>query len=223
MRGLMAGPRQLQVVTTRPRPLHEDFDVSSRNGATAMAARAPADHRRHARGSAADLRRARGASAEESIAWAIETFHPRLCFAVSFQKTSSVMIDIAHRIDPEARFFYLDTEVLFAGDLCHARRARGALRDRVRAVHSGHLTEEQARAVGRNSGREPDECCATRKVETMRRALDGHRLLGLGDSHAGLRDACRGGPQVRLGQAVRPLEAEPAGGLDRQGGLELHQ
>ena len=52
-------------------------------------------------------------SAEEAIAWAIETF-PRLGFAVSFQKTSSVIIDIAHRIDPEARFFYLDTELLFA-------------------------------------------------------------------------------------------------------------
>ena len=29
----MAAPRQLEVVTTRPRPLHEDFGVSSRNGA----------------------------------------------------------------------------------------------------------------------------------------------------------------------------------------------
>jgi len=29
----MDSPRQLQVVTTRPRPLHEDFDASSRNGA----------------------------------------------------------------------------------------------------------------------------------------------------------------------------------------------
>ena len=37
----------------------------------------------------------------------------RLGFAVSFQKTSSVIIDIAHRIEPDARFFYLDTELLF--------------------------------------------------------------------------------------------------------------
>ena len=52
-------------------------------------------------------------SAPETIAWAIETFHPRLRFACSFQKTTSVTIDIAHRIEPTANFFYLDTEVLF--------------------------------------------------------------------------------------------------------------
>ncbi len=51
--------------------------------------------------------------ADEAIAWAIETFHPALKFATSFQKTSSVTIDIAHGIKPDARFFYLDTELLF--------------------------------------------------------------------------------------------------------------
>ena len=29
----MAAPRQLEVVGARPRPLHEDFDASSGNGA----------------------------------------------------------------------------------------------------------------------------------------------------------------------------------------------
>src|SRR5204862_249854 len=42
-----------------------------------------------------------------------EAFHPRLRFALSFQKTSSVIVDIAHRVNPSARFFYLDTELLF--------------------------------------------------------------------------------------------------------------
>ena len=52
-------------------------------------------------------------SAAEAIAWAIERFHPDLRFAVSFQKTSSVMVDMVHRIAPDARFFYVDTELLF--------------------------------------------------------------------------------------------------------------
>ena len=51
--------------------------------------------------------------AEEAIAWAVETFGPKLGFAVSFQKTSSVIVDMAHRLDPGARFFYIDTELLF--------------------------------------------------------------------------------------------------------------
>src|SRR5918996_963123 len=52
-------------------------------------------------------------SAEEILEWTIETFHPHLYFACSFQKTSSVIIDIAQKIEPETRFFYLDTDVLF--------------------------------------------------------------------------------------------------------------
>ena len=40
-----------------------------------------------------------GLGAADAIAWALETFHPRLRFAASFQKTSSVTIDIAHRIE----------------------------------------------------------------------------------------------------------------------------
>ena len=35
-----------------------------------------------------------GLDAEDAVAWALETFQPRLRFACSFQKTSSVTIDI---------------------------------------------------------------------------------------------------------------------------------
>ena len=42
-----------------------------------------------------------------------EASAPTLRFAVSFQKTSSVIVDIAHRLNPEARFFYVDTGLLF--------------------------------------------------------------------------------------------------------------
>ena len=54
-----------------------------------------------------------GLSAQETIAWAIRTFHPRLRFAASFQKTSSVTVDIVSKLVPDPHFFYLDTDVLF--------------------------------------------------------------------------------------------------------------
>ena len=59
---------------------------------------------------AADLE---DASAEEALRWALETFSPRMYIACSFQKTSSVTVHLAHSINPDARFFYLDTDVLF--------------------------------------------------------------------------------------------------------------
>ena len=53
------------------------------------------------------------ASAEEALGWALQTFNPRMYIACSFQKTSSVTVHMANAIDAEARFFYLDTDVLF--------------------------------------------------------------------------------------------------------------
>jgi phosphoadenosine phosphosulfate reductase len=169
----MPVPRQLPVVTTRPRPLHEDFDVSSRNGANGNGR---GKHLPVINGKVVDPRSISAEleemSATESIAWAIETFGPRLGFAVSFQKTSSVIIDIAHGIDPQARFFYLDTELLFA----ETHATRDALAGRygvkferfVQANPPGLRERWEA-----NLWRESDECCATRKVETMHRALEG--------------------------------------------------
>ena len=114
-----------------------------------------------------------GMGADEAIAWAVEAFHPGLRFAVSFQKTSSVVVDIAHRAEPEARFFYLDTELLFP----ETYATRDAL-----AAHfgiefdrfAGISVPEQERLHGGNLWRrDPDACCGIRKVEAMREALDG--------------------------------------------------
>jgi phosphoadenosine phosphosulfate reductase len=111
--------------------------------------------------------------AEEAIAWAIETFHPGLLFAVSFQKTSSVMIDIAHRTEPGARFFYLDTDLLFP----QTYATRDALAERYSIEfqsHAGISLEQQEERHGANLWRRhPDACCGIRKVEPMREALDG--------------------------------------------------
>jgi phosphoadenosine phosphosulfate reductase len=112
-----------------------------------------------------------GKSAEEALRWAIETFHPRLYIACSFQKTTSVTIDIAHRIEPEARFFYLDTDVLF--EETYATRDTLAERYGISFDRYHNLTlEEQAQLHGDELwAREPEHCCEIRKVEPMREAL----------------------------------------------------
>jgi phosphoadenosine phosphosulfate reductase len=114
-----------------------------------------------------------GRSAEDVIAWAIETFHPELYFATSFQKTSSVIIDIAQRIEPETRFFYLDTDVLFQET--YETRDRLAERYGIEFErYSGISLDEQERVYGGELwNRQPDACCGIRKVEPMREALSG--------------------------------------------------
>jgi phosphoadenosine phosphosulfate reductase len=156
----------------RLRPLHEDFEVPSGNGASANGHRpVPSIN-----GKAVDPQRISAEveemGAEEAIAWAIETFGPGLRFATSFQKTSSVIIHMAQQIGSNARFFYLDTELLFPETY--------ETRDRL-AAHFGIEFERfvqdnppglRARWEAGEWG-DGDECCATRKVATMRRALEG--------------------------------------------------
>src|ERR1044072_6742939 len=43
----------------------------------------------------------------------VREFHPRLYVACSFQKEASVILDMLVKIEPGARFFVLDTGVLF--------------------------------------------------------------------------------------------------------------
>jgi phosphoadenosine phosphosulfate reductase len=174
----MADSPQLQVVRAggngRPRPLHEDFQPSS-NGATRNGSGRPATLPTIG-GRAVDPEKitaeVEAMGGAEAIAWAIETFGSELAFAVSFQKTSSVIIDIAHRIDPDVRFLYLDTELLFP----ETYATRDALAERygidfkrfAQANPPGLRERWEA-----NLWRDSDDCCASRKVETMRRALEG--------------------------------------------------
>ncbi|MDQ3758362.1 MAG: phosphoadenosine phosphosulfate reductase family protein, partial [Actinomycetota bacterium] len=110
--------------------------------------------------------------AQEAIAWAIETFGPKLTFAVSFQKTTSVIVDMAHRIDPGSRFTYVDTELLFP----ETYETRDRLADHYDIEFERFVQDNPPDLSERWHAGEwgpGDECCAPRKVATMRRALEG--------------------------------------------------
>jgi phosphoadenosine phosphosulfate reductase len=110
--------------------------------------------------------------AEEAISWALGTFGDKLKFAVSFQKTSSVTIDIAHRLEPNARFFYIDTELLFP----ETYQTRDRLAEHFGIEFDRYVQDNPADLRERWDAGEwdkQDECCAPRKVDTMRRALVG--------------------------------------------------
>ena len=112
-----------------------------------------------------------GASAEEVLAYAVDRWHPRLYVACSFQKEASVIMDMLLRIEPSARFFTLDTGVLFE----ETRATWRALEERYGIeveVYKGITLEEQARLHGDALwSRDPDACCAIRKVGPLNRAL----------------------------------------------------
>ena len=110
-------------------------------------------------------------TAQEAMEWMFENFGSRHYIACSFQKTSSVTAHLASTVNPEARFFYLDTEVLFEESYETRDRLAEALGVEFDRFHNLTLAEQEAEHGPELWNRDPDACCGIRKVEPMRRAL----------------------------------------------------
>jgi phosphoadenosine phosphosulfate reductase len=104
--------------------------------------------------------------AEEALEWAFERFGSDLRIAASFQKTSSVIVDMAHRLNPETRFFYVDTGLLFP----ETYETRDALAERYR-IDFERFGQQNGNGAANLLPLDQDGCCADRKVELMRTAL----------------------------------------------------
>ena len=91
--------------------------------------------------------------------------------ACSFQKTSSVTIHMAQNINADARFFYLDTDVLFPET--YETKNRLEQRYGINFHRYSSITLEQQKGLYGDElwSRDPDSCCGIRKVEPMRSAL----------------------------------------------------
>lgn len=133
------------------------------------------------------------ASAEEVLEYAVDRFHPRLYVACSFQKEASVIMDMLLRIEPSARFFTLDTDLLFE----ETYETKAALEERYGIevdVYKGISLEEQTAQHGPVLwSRDPDRCCAIRKVRPLNEALSDVDcwVAGLRRAHSETRRSAR--------------------------------
>lgn len=126
------------------------------------------------------------ASAEEIVAWGVETFGNEVAFACSFGAEDMVLLDLLLKARADAPVFLLDTGRLHQEtyDLVeHARRHYG--RGFTVYAPQARLLEGLLTEYGPNSFYESVEarkaCCRVRKVEPLARALEGMRawLTGL--------------------------------------------
>ena len=117
----------------------------------------------------------RNAAPKDILRWAWETFAEKLTLACSFGGVSGMaLLDMAVKIDPSIRVFYLDTDFLFP----ETYRTRDAAVRRYGITPLGFrakLTPEQQAAQFGDAlwKTNPDQCCAIRKVEPNARALEG--------------------------------------------------
>jgi len=122
---------------------------------------------------AAEVPDLEGSTAQEVLAYMAARFHPRLYVACSFQKEASVILHMLVQIEPAARFFTLDTGLLFPQtyDTWRAIEARyGVTIDGFQGISVARQVAECGDELWK---RDPDACCAIRKVTPMREALAG--------------------------------------------------
>src|SRR5687768_13699834 len=105
------------------------------------------------------------------LAYMVDRFHPRLTVACSFQKEASVVLDLMLAIAPDTRVFTLDTHVLFSETYDTWRRVEERYGIEVSVYQGPSLARQAALHGERLWEREPDACCALRKVEPLERAL----------------------------------------------------
>ena len=112
-------------------------------------------------------------SAEEVVAWALDRFHPGVSLACSFQQEESVLVDLLAAERADARLFALDTHVLFPETYTVWQQFEQRFGVSVERVEGPTLEAQAAEHGAELWLREPDRCCAIRKVEPLGRALSG--------------------------------------------------
>ena len=114
------------------------------------------------------------ASPEALLAWAAETFSPRVALSCSFGGPGGVVLaHMAHRLGLSIPLLFIDTGFLFPETYRLKEEVRRAWRPAIVTITPALTPEEQAERYGDELwGRDPDLCCALRKVAPMARALE---------------------------------------------------
>ena len=110
---------------------------------------------------------------DEILGALLDAFPGRVSLACSFQKEESVLLDMLFALEPNARIFALDTHVLFPETYEIWREVERRYSTKV-VVYEGPSLGRQAAVHGEALWeRNPNLCCAIRKVQPVGRALSG--------------------------------------------------
>ena len=111
-----------------------------------------------------------GASALEILGWADEQFGPN--WAVASSMADTVMPSLAAKVRPGVDVLFLDTGYHFAETMGTRDAAAATLPVTIRTIEPRQTVAEQDASFGaRLYERNPDQCCALRKVLPLRNAL----------------------------------------------------
>ncbi|MFZ0805932.1 MAG: phosphoadenylyl-sulfate reductase, partial [Candidatus Sulfotelmatobacter sp.] len=113
-------------------------------------------------------------SPQRALSWAFGTFQHSVAISSAFGAEGMVLIDIASRLEKNFRLFTVDTEFLFPETYQLMDRIEQKYGITIEKAYSILSPEEQERSHGAALwARNPDLCCNLRKVEPLRRKLNG--------------------------------------------------
>lgn len=108
------------------------------------------------------------------LKWAINQFYPDIALACSFGAEDVALVDMIVKINPDTKVFYIDTNLLFKKTYEVIDRIVEKYKPNFIKYEPLLTVEEQASKYGdRLYEREPDLCCNLRKVEPLKRVLNG--------------------------------------------------
>ena len=120
-----------------------------------------------------------GAPAERIVEWAAGEFGERFC--VTSSMADAVLAHVVSTVIPGVEVVFLDTGLHFAETLRVRDQVARTLPLRVVTVTPRQTVGQQDAEHGpRLFGRDPDACCAMRKVEPLERALEGYDAWAAG-------------------------------------------
>ena len=109
---------------------------------------------------------------EEVLAWAFDTYGENVAIATGFGVEGMALLDMASRVNPDLKVFTGDTEFLFPETYDLMDRVEEKYGIKVERLYSELTPEEQEMQHGLKLwARNPDQCCALRKVEPLQRKL----------------------------------------------------
>jgi phosphoadenosine phosphosulfate reductase len=115
--------------------------------------------------------RLEGASPTEILQWAVDEFGDRIC--VTSSMADAVVAHLASRARPGIDVIFLDTGYHFAETIGTRDAVAASMPVNVISVKPKQTVAEQDAAYGpKLHDRDPDRCCAMRKVEPLRRSLE---------------------------------------------------
>ncbi len=119
------------------------------------------------------------APAEDIIEWAVATFGDRFC--VTSSMADAVLSHLASRVHPGIDVVFLDTGYHFAETIGTRDAVEATMPVTLRTISPAQTVAEQDAAYGKDLYlRDPDLCCALRKVKPLAEALSGYDAWATG-------------------------------------------